>query len=447
MKPRTFSVNAATLIVIGLLVMGFAVRFAVHAELTDTYRFFFYPPPMSDMAIHLSLAKTVAAGQAPQPVMYTNPGYYHLLALLLRLGGDQETMFSLQMLLGAGLGPLMFLALRRFGLGLAASAVTGCCFALYQPFVFYEQFLLLESVHNVCLAVLLAVLAGLGTGWAQSLAVSVLMGCLHLLRPNIAALWPVILWWQYRRGASRSMIAATLLVWIPFFLVIPMRNWMLSGTAVIGTLNFGDNVFIGNHVGSNGTFNTAGDYPRLVLEAATLPPGDQAGFWFRQTIGSWSSPWGWFALIGRKLVLLWGAWELPNNISLQAMELKSATLASPFLIRFGTLAPLGLVGIGLLLLDRRRERNLRFGRFLATSAALLTLTIAAFVVLGRYRLPLATLLAIGAGHAAVEIGTAPWRRLKLIAAVIVLYYLINYPMNLQACLEIKPFGFPDWLRY
>ncbi|HNW35442.1 MAG TPA: hypothetical protein PKM25_10955, partial [Candidatus Ozemobacteraceae bacterium] len=322
MKASRPSIGAGTLIAIGLLIMGFAVRFAVHAELTDQYGFYYYPPPISDMAIHLNMAKAVAAGQTSQAVFYTNPGYYHLLGLVLWLGGDQETMFSLQMLLGAGIGPLMFLALRRFGLGTAAAAVTGICFALYQPFIFFEQFLLLEPLHNICLAVLIAALAGLGAGWGQSVAVSALMGCLHLLRPNIAVLWPVILWWQLRRGASRRMVAATLILWIPFFLVIPVRNWLQSGSAVIGTLNFGDNVFIGNHAGSNGTFNYAGGYPRLVREAAALPPGEQAGFWLRQTIGTWSSPGGWFSLMGRKLVLLWGAWELPSNVSLQVMEKK-----------------------------------------------------------------------------------------------------------------------------
>ncbi|MBP7635194.1 hypothetical protein KBA41_13595, partial [Candidatus Ozemobacteraceae bacterium] len=75
-------ISAATLVVVGLLLMGCAVRFAVHEELTNNYGFYYYPPPISDMAIHLDLAKEVAAGQAPQPVMYTNPGYYHLLALV-----------------------------------------------------------------------------------------------------------------------------------------------------------------------------------------------------------------------------------------------------------------------------------------------------------------------------------------------------------------------------
>lgn len=445
-KSTARKVNAATFVVVGLLLMGCAVRFAVHEELTNNYGFFYYPPPISDMAIHLELANEVAAGRFPQPVMYTNPGYYHLLALVFKLGGDQEVMFILQMLLGACIGPLLFSVLRRYGMRFSAAALAGMCFALYQPFVFYEQFLLLEPLHNICIAVLLAVLTGIQTGWVQSMAASLMMGALHLLRPNIAVIWPVILWWQHRRGANRTMLAAMVILWIPFFLFIPARNWMLGDTPVPGTLNFGDNVFIGNHSGSNGTFNVSGGYQQLRKEADALPPAQQTGFWLRKTLDSWDSPTGWIRLLGRKLLLLWGAWELPNNISLQAMESRSRSLAAPFLMRFGLLGPLGLVGIILLAFDPRNELR-RLGRLLAAAAVVFTLTIAAFVVLGRYRLPIATLLAIGAGHALSSLATDRDRRWKIAAAVIVLSYLINGPMNLQDVLEIRLFGFPDWLRY
>ncbi|OQA06433.1 MAG: hypothetical protein BWY66_01865 [bacterium ADurb.Bin374] len=445
-RPTARKVDAATLVVVGLLLMGCAIRFAVHEELTNNYGFFYYPPPISDMAIHLDLAKEVAAGRFPQPVMYTNPGYYHLLALVFKLGGDQEVMFILQMLLGACIGPLLFSVLRRYGMRFSAAALTGMCFALYQPFVFYEQFLLLEPLHNICIAILLATLTGLRTGWVQSMAASLLIGALHLLRPNIAVLWPVVLWWQHRRGASRMMLVAMVALWIPFFLFIPARNWVLGGTPVPGTLNFGDNVYIGNHSGSNGTFNVADGYQQLRKEADALPPARQTGFWLRKTRDSWDSQAGWFRLLGRKLLLLWGAWELPNNISLQAMESRSRSLAAPFLMRFGLLAPLGLVGIVLLALDRRSELR-RLGRLLAASMAIFTVTIAAFVVLGRYRLPIATLLAIGAGQTLGGLATDKERRWRIAAAVILLFYLINGPMNLKDCLEIRLFGFPDWLRY
>nr|MBP7633455.1 hypothetical protein [Candidatus Ozemobacteraceae bacterium] len=146
-------------------------------------------------------------------------------------------------------------------------------------------------------------------------------------------------------------------------------------------------------------------------------------------------------LMGRKLLLLWGAWELPNNISLQAMESKSRALAAPFLMRFGLLAPLGLVGIILLALDRRGELR-RFGRLLAAAAAVFTVTIVAFVVLGRYRLPIATLLAIGAGQTLPALATDTERRWKIAVAVIVLVYLINGPMNLKAASRYSCSAFP-----
>ncbi|HOT28876.1 MAG TPA: hypothetical protein PLU72_11850 [Candidatus Ozemobacteraceae bacterium] len=445
-NPPRQRISASTLVVVGLLLMGCAVRFAVHDELASSYGFYYYPPPISDMAIHIGLAKEVAAGRSPQPVMYTNPGYYHLLALVFRLGGGQEWMLLLQMLLGAGIGPLLFLALRRAGLGFAASAAAGCLLALNQSLVFHEQFLLLEPLHTVCFSALIAVLLAIPPSLFQGVLTVTLVGFLHLLRPNIVVFWPAVLWWLRKRGAS----AATLVLMsggaLFFLLPVPFLTWSSTGTLVFGTQNLGDNFFIGNHSDANGTFQIGKAFQRVKQEAAALPAEQRTAHWLKETIRSWESPAGWLRLTMRKLCLVWGAWELPSNVSLKAMESYSPALASPLLIRFGLLGPLGLVGIGLLALGRpARLRDL--GLFLAISAVLLTLMIAAFFVLGRYRLPLAVILSIGAGHALTLLVTDSRVRWRILAAALVAAYLVNGPLNAFTWPEIAPYGFPPSLRY
>ncbi|HEY9071325.1 MAG TPA: hypothetical protein VIV61_13795, partial [Candidatus Ozemobacteraceae bacterium] len=439
--------GAPLLILVGLLVMGCAVRLAVHDELTSGYLFFYYPSPISDMAIHLDLAQTVASGRPAQAILYTNPGYYHLLGLVLWLGGDQETMFSLQMLLGATLGPLLFFALYRAGFGIAAPAFAGAFLALNQSLVFHEQFLLLEPIHAVCFTLLVAALVGLRPGWRSIAAVVLPMAALHLLRPNIALFWPVVLWWARRRGFSGRALALMVTLWMPVLLVAPALTWIQSGECVFGTLNLGDNFFIGNHAGANGTFQAGEAFHRIKAEAETLPPASRTMHWVRSTLVSWDSPWSWLRLAARKTALVWGAWELPSNVSLLAMEEISPTLAGALLMRFGTLAPLGLTGMFLLLLNRRDPHKRELGKLLAAAALVLTLMIAAFFVLGRYRLPLTILLSIGAGQAAATVLSAPRARWAIILTVVGLWLLVNGPLDHSTSAEIVPYGFPPRLRY
>lgn len=444
--PPVRKVRASTLVVVGLLLMGCAVRFAVHDELTNAYGFYYYPPPISDMAIHIDLAREVAAGRSPQPVMYTNPGYYHLLALVFGLGGGQEWMFLLQMLLGASIGPLLFLALRRAGLGFAASAATGCLLALNQSLMFHEQFLLLEPLHTVCFGALIAVLLAIPPGLLHGVLTVTLVGFLHLLRPNIMVFWPAVLWWLRKRGATAATLVLMTGGVLFFLLPVPLLTWSSTGTLVFGTQNLGDNFFIGNHADANGTFQISKAFQRVRREAAALPAERRTGHWLKEAVRSWESPVGWLRLTMRKLCLVWGAWELPSNVSLKAMESYSPALASPVLLRFGLLGPLGLVGIGLLALGRpARLREL--GLFLAISATLLTLMIAAFFVLGRYRLPLTVILSIGAGHALALLVTDRRARWRILAAALVAAYLINGPLNAFSWPEIAPYGFPPSLRY
>ncbi|HOY68339.1 MAG TPA: hypothetical protein PLP29_15770 [Candidatus Ozemobacteraceae bacterium] len=448
--PRRPSVSwpgAASLIALGLLVMGCAVRFAVHDELTAGYLFFYYPSPISDMAIHLDLARSVTAGHPAQAVLYTNPGYYHLLALVLWLGGDQETIFSLQMLIGASLGPFLFLTLRRAGFGMAAAAFAGAFLALNQSFVFLEQFLLLEPIHAACFTMLIAALIGLRPGRSSTAAVVLPMAALHLLRPNIVLFWPVVLWRARRRGCSGRALALMIALWLPVLFVAPALTWLRSGECVFSTQNLGDNFFIGNHAGANGTFQAGEAFHRTRKEAEALPPAERTSHWIRAAIRSWDSPWGWIRLTLRKVALVWGPWELPSNVSLQAMEEISPTLAGPVLIRFGTLAPLGLAGMFLLLLNRNESRKRDLGKLLLAGSLVLTLMIAVFFVLGRYRLPLAILLAIGAGQAIATFVSAPRARWGIILAVLGLWLLVNGPLDQSASPAITPYGFPPRLRY
>ncbi len=433
------------LILIGLFLLGLAPRIAVHWQLIEGYPRYYYPPSISDMAIYHNLAVEVAGGNVPQKLLHHNILYYHILGFIYWCGGDQEVMLLLQNLLGACLAPLLFLIAGRY-VGLFEAACSGIFAALYKPFIFYDQFLLLESLQNVFFVVLLYFLYVQTSQLLKVLFVPFILGLLHLIRLNAPLLWPAALWNLAMQGFSRRSLILMIALWLPFFFVVPLYNQINGGAMLFGTLNFGENMYMGNNRDSNGTVDYSPTLLELQKVERTLPVKERASFWIRTTLATWDSLWGLVPLFLRKLCLTWGAWEVPNNISMQAMEGCSNTLAGKGILSFGVLAPFGLLGL-ITLFSSHSETRRSWAISLSGWLLTWTIVISLFIVLGRYRLPMGTILCLAAGsglHALVSPQGNFVRRALLLLA---LFLLVNVVINYQAFLGLPLFGFPPSLRY
>ena len=122
---------------------------------------------------------------------------------------------------------------------------------------------------------------------------------------------------------------------------------------------------------------------------------------------SWiaENPGAWIRLLGRKLVIFWNAYELPDNynyyevreVLLHPLSLPGALLFLPLHLTFGLIAPLGLTGI---LLTGRRWRELLLVH--------LTLfgymgTVLLFFNFSRFRVPIVPFLCLFAGATLVAL--------------------------------------------
>jgi hypothetical protein len=105
--------------------------------------------------------------------------------------------------------------------------------------------------------------------------------------------------------------------------------------------------------------------------------------------------------MGRKFVLFWNHYEIPNHYHLYYVRAFAPVLQIP-LGTFGVVAPLGVFGIGLAL--RRRKRVGLLVLFGLTFMA----SVVPFFITGRYRLAIVPVLLVGAGYAVEAI----WRAVR-----------------------------------
>jgi tetratricopeptide (TPR) repeat protein len=175
------------------------------------------------------------------------------------------------------------------------------------------------------------------------------------------------------------------------------------------------NFYIGNNPHSDGYTaivpGTPGDWEggykatiRIAEEAAgrELKPSEVSGYWFRRAWSEMSAdPSAWATLTLRKINLLLSGHEIGNNDDIYFQRRFSWLLGALMWERiiafpFGIILPLGFLGLALQFSWRKNSLLIFF--FLSYM-----ISIVAFFVCTRYRLPLIPILAIWSGVAIVEI--------------------------------------------
>jgi tetratricopeptide (TPR) repeat protein len=131
------------------------------------------------------------------------------------------------------------------------------------------------------------------------------------------------------------------------------------------------------------------------------------------------------ALMGRKLVLFWNHYEIPNHYHLEYVKGVAPVLRLP-VGTFAVVAPLGLVGLAIAL---RRKRT---ATLLAAFGLTFMASVLPFFVTGRYRLAVAIVLLVGAGTAVDELWTmARARRWKGLGITLVAAAVLAAAVNVD----------------
>ena len=443
----------------------FAVAFLLRTVYTSQVRYTpFFQTLGLDAKFYDQWARDIAGGTAEKGAFFMTPLYSYFLATIYRLfGRDLFLVRMIQAGLGAATASLVYL-LGRDVFDRRVGLLAGLLAASYGALIFYDCSVLLTPllVFLNVLTVYLLLKADASGKSVHYLAAGGVLGlavvgrAAALLSAAAAVLW---IWFSARggpgradsvpsrspgrrgrvdgrsaeRGAARRSTALVVLGIVLVVAPVTLRNYIVERDFVAITSNGGLNFFIGNGEGATGGYVKPEGLDivtdpdgRGIAERALgreLKPSEISGYWYDR---GWAHikarPGQWAKLTVRKLAFVMSSYELPQLENYYFQKRYSALLALP-LPGFALIAPLGLVGLGLTF---RRRRP----RLLALYSSVYLLSIVAFFVVARYRLPVVPVLIVMASYAVMEIA----RRVRArefaalavpVVALGVLLYVVN----------------------
>jgi tetratricopeptide (TPR) repeat protein len=418
-----------------------------------------------DSGVYVGLARQVAGGDlllrgatGGEP-FFVAPLYVYFIALPLALGGSLVVVKVLQVVLGALAVGLLHGSARPW-LGRPAALAAAGLLALTGPVVFHEAILLQAALDPLLIALgLFALSRALRTSRPLDWVLAGLaLGLFVLNRPN-ALFWALGLAvaLPLARGLSRGGRDAVALGLGLALGVAPatLRNVIVSGEPVLVSSHGGLNLYIGNRGQADGTYHhvpgitpdirgQAADARRVAEEAAGRRlRALEVDAHFRRLAWDWVSahPLDAARLFLRKLAYVFAAPEIGLNYSYSYYALDEPTLLRWLIVGAWLLVPLGLLGLGDRLWSGAPggaspvEGRSAFGLWALVVPAY-ALSVAAFFVSARYRLPLLVPLAAGTGFALVRFVEAAraraTRRLAAYAlALLPLFALALWPHRLD----------------
>jgi tetratricopeptide (TPR) repeat protein len=428
----------------------------------------FFDVLMGDSRGYDEWAQRIAGGEwFGRDVFYQAPLYPYFLGVIYAIAGRSLLALRIvQAIVGASSCVVLAAAARRL-FSPTVGLVCGLMLALYAPAIFFDG-LLQKSVLDVffvCLALYfiariatVRLKAGATTAnrssrgvrvqpdqpargvrlQPDSLFLGLAIGGLSLTRENALVFILVIaLWIVLRRGAAARDALLAFIVGVAIVVApVAIRNSVVGGGLYITSSQLGPNLFIGNHPGADGSYQSlryGRGAPEFERQDATelaeralhrsLTPNEVSTYWTDRAIDFMTGqPAEWLRLMGRKIVLLWNATEMVDTEDQATHGDWSWPLRMLGPIgHFGVLVP--LAAIGMIVTWRERERLWILYALIATYAVSVVL----FYVFARYRYPLVPMLLPFAAVAAVSIRRIPNpKSLIPIAAAVAVF--TNWPV-------------------
>jgi Tfp pilus assembly protein PilF/4-amino-4-deoxy-L-arabinose transferase-like glycosyltransferase len=361
---------------------------------------------MGDAASYDRWARAIAAGDwLGREVFYQAPLYpYFLGALYWLFGAEPWVVRIVQLLLGAAACVLVAGATRQW-FGDRAGVVAGLMLAVYPSAIFFDGLIQKSSLDLFLVGLWLFLLARAGNLPTRGrwFGCGATLGALVLTRENAVALAVVVAgWmvWRYRAALWRwlgAFVLGAAVVLGP----VAARNRLVGGEFHLTTSQWGPNLYIGNHVGADGTYRPLRwgranpDFEREdATELAELALGRKLTA--REVSRYWAGrawefvrerPAEWLRLMWRKWWLVWNATELGDTEDQYGYAGESVLLrVLTAVFHFGVLCPLAVFGVCATWRERGRLWLL-YGLLVAYAVS-----VAVFFVFARYRFPMVAML-------------------------------------------------------
>ena len=439
---------------------GFAIRLMYLFQIESIP--FFYAL-VSDAESYYAWAERISLqdfwGRAP---FYQAPAYPYFLAATKSLVGHD--LFAIRVV-QAGMSAIAcgFLGLAGRAFHDARSGLWAAgLLAVYGPSI-YAAGLIQKTTLGEFLICLVLALLGAQLRRPRALlcmGLGIAFGLLALTRENVLVLIPLLMVWLSLRSANpgivkRATLPTLMLLGMVLTLAAPTwHNYRHGGGLSITTVQAGPNFFIGNNPQATGLYRPLvpghetpifeqSDAKNLAQEQLGRPLSDQevSNYWMHQSWNFIRSDFlSWLRLMGRKWLLVWNAYEIPDTAGLAVFSSWSWLLGLlNGVFHFGILVPLGVSGAVLTIAGWRRLWVL-YGMVL-----LLAMAVALFFVFGRYRYPLVPLMALFAGAGLVELSRA-WRQSKnqrwstALISMLAVSAVVNWPISTERELDAIAWG-------
>ncbi len=394
---------------------------------------------------------------------HSSPLYPYFLGIVYAVvGHSYAAVRVLQSIIGTGSCLLVFSITRTLA-GRTQAIVAGLIAALYVPFIFFDSELLMITI--VIFFALLSLRLFVTwererTPWLIPLA-GLSLGVAALGKPNLLLFVPAVavwIWWVLRGGSrptqerngelvrssqssrpSRAaapialLVAGVVLTLVPF----TISNYLIANDFVLTSSNGGVNFWIGNNEEARGTFLVEQSM-RTDLHAGSkelaeqrlgreLKPSEISGYWFGEGLRfARENPGRALELVGRKFLLFWNGYEIPNHYNLYYFRQVSTLLRfDPVL--FLWVVPFGILGVYL------SARSWRKYLLLYLFAGTYLLSLLPFFITSRYRLPVVPVMIVFAGVAFVWL----WKKSRSksargwiapAAVLVAAFVLVNLPL-------------------
>jgi tetratricopeptide (TPR) repeat protein len=388
-----------------------------------------------------------------RPVPFWQPPLYpYSLAFLFSVFGENYYLPRLlQAFMGAAICVLTCLIGRQLFSPMVALGA-GLVLALYGPLIYIGGELLptlLGTFLNLLLLLLLLRLPD-DAHWLWLLA-GLLLGIASLTVGNVLLFIPVLLLWLWRSRmqmqlSTHGAIQRGLLLLAGCSLVIApvtLRNYRIGGDRVLISHNAGVNFYIGNNPDYDRTvgIRPGREWAELVempeREAGIDLPSAKSRFFFAR---SWefvrSQPLAYVQLLLRKSYLFWRGDEILRNLD-PYFARRDSLILSVLLWKYGLAFPFGLISplalIGLIAFWRAPAERTPRGRLLLLFTLTYAVSVVAFFITSRYRLPVVPLLLLFAGFG-LRTCLFSARRIGLLLGFAVLLLLVNVgiaPMDME----------------
>jgi 4-amino-4-deoxy-L-arabinose transferase-like glycosyltransferase len=352
-------------------------------------------------------------GWLGQEVFYQDPLYPYFLAVIYKIiGRDFFWVYTIQALLGAATALLVFLiGYRVFNKG--TGIIGGLIYATYAPAIFFDGLLLKVSLAAflLCLAVYFIVGNRLKEVGRPQILSGAFMGLATLARGNFLLILPVIFFalllnrhvdMKKRLGMALLFLAGNLLILIP----VAARNYAVSNDLVLTTSQAGQNFYIGQNPAANGTYVKLSfvrpdplfeqeDFHKEAEKRLNreLNPSEVSKYWLGQGLEFIKSdPLSFIKLTGKKLLIFFNNYEIPDNHNFYFHKRYSRILEY-LPITFGLMSPFVILG----LLGMLYEKKQGYLFFLIIQLVYIG-SILMFYMFSRYRMPVFPLLCVSAAY-------------------------------------------------